>query len=110
MTEKAAKYLADVLRAIDLIEEFSEATPNFYAYQKDLKTKSAIERQLAIVGEAVNQYLKESPKVELSNARKIVDFRNRLIHSYDNVDDSMVWVVLKKHLPTLQQEIEDALS
>ncbi len=106
MTEKAKKYLTDILQAVELIEDFSKESTDFFEYQKDLKTKSAIERQLGIVGEAVNQFRKEEGEIELSHARQIVDFRNRLIHSYDNLDDSIVWAILKKHIPILKEEVQ----
>ena len=109
MTEKAKKYLSDILQAIELINEFSTEVPSFSAYQKDLKSKSAIERQLGIIGEAVNQFRKEE-EIALSHARQMVDFRNRLIHSYDNVDDSIVWVIVKKYLPPLRDEISAYLG
>ncbi|MEM6840674.1 MAG: HepT-like ribonuclease domain-containing protein [Bacteroidota bacterium] len=47
---------------------------------------------------------------ELSHTRQIVDFRNRLIHSYDNIDDTIVWVVIKKHIPTLKEEVQQELG
>lgn len=110
MTEKEKKYLADILHAIKLIEEFTLGIVDFYEYKEDLKTKSAVERQLGIIGEAVNQFRKEKGTVEFGQVRMIVDFRNRLIHSYDSVDDSIVWVILKKHIPVLKREIERELA
>ncbi|MDP5140038.1 MAG: DUF86 domain-containing protein [Spirosomaceae bacterium] len=107
MTERAKKYLLDILQAIELIESFSLEITDFYKYQKDFKTKSAVERQLGIVGEAVNKFRKIEQKVELTHAKQIVDFRNRLIHSYDNVDDTIIWVIIKRHLPTLRDEIQN---
>lgn len=104
MTEQAKKYLSDILAAIELVEEFSKDTPTFQSYQADLKTKSAVERQLEILGEAVNKYSKEPTEFSLSNVPMIVSFRNRLAHNYDNVDDAIVWAVIKKHLPRLKQE------
>ena len=53
MTEQGKKYLFDILRAIELIEEFTETTATFNEYSLDLKTQSAVERQLGIIGEAV---------------------------------------------------------
>jgi uncharacterized protein with HEPN domain len=50
MTEKIKKYLFDILMAIDLVEEFTEGIEDFNNYQNDLKTQSAVERQLAIIG------------------------------------------------------------
>ena len=110
MTEKAKKYLADILGAINLIEDFSKEITDFFEFQADLKTRSAIERQLGIVGEAVNQYRKQEEKQELSATRLIVDFRNRLIHSYDNLDDAIIWAILKKHIPILKEEVAKLLD
>lgn len=58
MTEKAKKYLSDIEIAIGLIEDFLEGVDEFARYQTDEKTKSAVERQLGIVGEAVNKFRK----------------------------------------------------
>ncbi|MEZ4985018.1 MAG: HepT-like ribonuclease domain-containing protein [Saprospiraceae bacterium] len=110
MTEKAKKYLADIRQAIELLERFTGDTTDFFDYQKDLKTKSAVERQLGIIGEAVNKFRKEEENVVLSHTRQIVDFRNRLIHSYDNMDDTMVWAILKRHIPILEKEVGQALE
>jgi len=110
MTERAKKYLVDNLQAIELIENFSREVDSFVSYQNDLKTKSAIERQLGIVGEAVNNFRKEDQSEKLTNARQIVDFRNRLIHSYDNIDDTIVWVILQNHIPILKKEVQAILT
>ncbi len=77
MTEQSKKYLSDIIRAIELVEQFSASTASFQEYQLDLKTQSAIERQLSIIGEAVNNFDKMQPESTLVNARKIVGFRNR---------------------------------
>ena len=58
MMEKSEKYLSDILMAIDLIERFAVDITDFNSYQKDLKTQSAVERQLVILGEALNQLKK----------------------------------------------------
>ncbi len=103
--ERAQKYLSDILIAIDLIDSFVDGINSFSEYEADLKTQSAVERQLGIIGEAVNQYRKEHPEDELGNSKQIVGFRNRIFHSYDSVDNSIVWVILKKYLVPLKAEI-----
>ena len=106
MTERVKKYLSDIVVAIELIEEFTDSSSNFYEYQGDLKTQSAVERQLAIIGEALNKLKKEMPELPVENAGKIIGFRNRLIHAYDNIDNAIVWAIIKKHLPRLKNEIK----
>jgi uncharacterized protein with HEPN domain len=105
MTEQAKKYLSDILIAIELIESFTEGINDFYVYQEDEKTKSAVERQRSIVGEAVNKFRKEEIDYQLTHTQQIVAFRNRIVHVYDSVDDSIVWAILKNHLPTLKSEV-----
>lgn len=97
MTNKAHKYLSDVHRAIALIEDFTKEMPTFNSYKSDLKTKSAVERQLSIIGEAVNNYRKEETEYILTHTKQIVDFRNHLIHAYDSLDDTVVWAILINH-------------
>jgi len=109
MTDKAIKYLSDIQYAISLIDSFMTDITNFGIYQSDQKTQSAVERQLGIIGEAVNKFRQEENAVVLNNAKQMINFRNRLIHSYDNIDISIVWVMLKKHLPKLKREINDLL-
>ena len=69
---------------------------------RDVKTKRAVERGLAIIGEAMNMPTKEDPQLKVESARAIVWMRNRLIHSYDTVDDRIVWEVVRQHLPELK--------
>ncbi|MEZ4944733.1 MAG: HepT-like ribonuclease domain-containing protein [Cyclobacteriaceae bacterium] len=106
MTEKEKKFLSDISNSIDLIERFTKDLKSFAEYQKDLKTKGAVERHLGIIGEAVNKFLKESGTNDLKNASQIISLRNRLIHSYDNVDDSIIWSIITRHLRPLKDEVE----
>ena len=106
MTHSAKKYLEDIAMAIDKIKKFIESCPDFNAYSNDDKTKSAVERQLGIVGEAVNLYSKQSAAFEIQNANQIVSLRNRLVHAYSSVDDTIVWAIVQNHLPALKAEIK----
>ena len=105
MTEKEKKFLSDISTSIELIENFTKDLKSFAEYQKDLKTKGAVERHLGIIGEAVNKFLKESKTNNLKNASQIVSLRNRLIHSYDNVDDSIIWSIVTRLLGPLKDEV-----
>ncbi|MBK9149212.1 MAG: DUF86 domain-containing protein [Flavobacteriales bacterium] len=96
---------ADILRAVKLIEAFlaQGRIDGFEAYTKHAMVKSAVERQLGIIGEAVNQIRKLDPVHPIPEADRIVQFRNRLIHSYDSIDDQFVWPILQKHIPELKR-------
>lgn len=110
MTIKEKKYLSDILIAISRIEQFVADTPTYTIYTSDLKTQSAVERQLAIIGEALNQYDKQPERIELANTRQIVGFRNRLIHAYDSLDDTLVWAIINRHLQPLKEEAETLMK
>jgi uncharacterized protein with HEPN domain len=86
MTDQDRKYLSDILQAIEIIESFTLDHKDFNSYVVDLKTQSVVERQLGILGEAVNKYNKLNKKHPLENTRQIIGFRNRLIHTYDAID------------------------
>lgn len=60
---------------------------------------------MGIIGEAVNKFDILEPSNTLEHARKIVGFRNRLIHTYDAVDSSIIWAIIKRHLSPLKEEV-----
>ena len=112
MLHNSDKYLFDILKAIELIELFLESSTDFHVYVNDLKTKSAVERQLVIIGEAVNKFQKIQPENLnlLLFSKEIINFRNRLVHAYDAIDDSIVWAIKTNHLPNLKIEIQTLIT
>ena len=85
MTIKEKKYLSDMMRAISLIESFTANTRSYTEYTMDLKTQSAVERQLAIIGEALNQYDKQPERISLNNTRTIEGKDRTIIHPGDKL-------------------------
>ena len=84
------KYLYDIQTSINSIEEYLDDKKNFFEYKKNKLLRRGIEREIEIIGEAMNNVLKIQPDCKIENARKIVDTRNWVIHSYDNVDDVVI--------------------
>lgn len=104
-------WLYDILSSINEIESYFIETPKmFEIYQNDLKTKRAVERNIEIIGEAMSRILKENSEIKISNSRKIVDVRNRIIHGYDSVSDDVIWGIVIKNLPVLQKEVAVLLN
>ncbi len=104
-------WLYDILNAITEIDSFfSDRPKEFAAYQNDLRTRRAVERNIEIIGEAMNRILQRNDTIELANSRKIVDTRNRIIHGYDTVSDDIIWGIVINHLPGLKSEIEKLLN
>jgi uncharacterized protein with HEPN domain len=111
MENNIKTWLYDILSSINEIESYFTETPKMFSiYQNDLKTKRAVERNIEIIGEAMSRILKENTAIVISNSRKIVDVRNRIIHGYDSVSDDVIWGIVIKNLPVLQKEVEGLLN
>jgi uncharacterized protein with HEPN domain len=110
MTEQAKKYLVDIISAIDYISLFTQNISTFEDYLADIKTQSAVERQLSILGEAVKNFETQEPTSKLVNSQQIVGFRNRLVHAYDSIDNSIVWTIIQRYLEPLKQDAVNILS
>jgi uncharacterized protein with HEPN domain len=105
------KYLFDIQQAGDLLLQFTKGK-SFADYSADPLLRSAVERQFEIVGEALNQLLRFEPALasRISDTRRIISFRNRLIHGYDSLADDVVWGVLETNLPVLLHEVRTLLD
>lgn len=106
MNNKINAWFEDILRSIDEIFEFLPEKRDFFEFKKDLKTKKAIERNIEIIGEAVNRIVKEkNSDIKIENAKKIIGTRNRIAHEYDSISDEVIWTIVIRELPNLKNEI-----
>jgi uncharacterized protein with HEPN domain len=110
MEKEIKVWLSDIKQAILEIDQFLPEQKVFQDFQKDLKTQRAIERNIEIIGEAVNRILSHNSKIEISNSRKIVDTRNRISHGYDSVSEDIIWAIVIRDIPKLKIEIENLLN
>lgn len=105
------KTLEDILSAISEIDSFFETRSKRYeVYLSDVCLRRAVERNVTIIGEAMNRLLKLAPDIEITAARRIVDTRNYVIHGYDSVTDDIMWGIIIRHLPLLKAEVEKLLE
>lgn len=102
MKREIKKYLFDIKISIDTINEFLGEKRNFFEYQENKLLRRGIEREIEIIGEAINGILKIDQSIKIENARQIVDTRNWVIHGYDKVDDVVMWGIVSNHLPKLK--------
>ena len=77
-------------------------------YKSDEYLRAAVERKFIVIGEALSRLEKiDSQWVgKITEFRKIVGFRNILVHGYEMIDDQIVWQTIASHLPTLRSEVE----
>lgn len=100
------KSLYDIKLSIEEIDSyFVSRQKSYQEYKRDIILRRAIERNLEIIGEAMNRILKEDPSFTIENARRIVGLRNQIIHGYDSISDESIWGIVINHLPKLKVEI-----
>ena len=111
MDRKLKKYLEDIRLAIEDIESFLAQRPRIYSiFLEDSMFRRAIEREIGIIGEAMNQILKLDPNISITDARKIVGTRNYVIHAYDTLRPDMIWDIVINDIPILKEEVNALLS
>ena len=112
MDERILKWLFDIKLAIAEIESyFEKEEKNFFKYKNNIMLKRAVERDLEIIGEAMNRILKKDETFikKIKEAKAIIGLRNQVIHAYDSISDENIWSVLISHLPKLKTEIENLI-
>ena len=111
MNDQTRKNLIDILQAAEEIQEFVRGL-DFKAYQSNVVTQRAVERDFEIIGEALNRIKNTDRELleEISEHQRIIGFRNILIHGYDTVDETIVWQAVTNHLPILVGEIKELLG
>ena len=103
-------YLYDIQQAAALVAQFTDGR-NFDEYLADIMFRSAVERQFEIIGEAMRQLSKLDAALaeRISEHRRIIAFRNILIHAYGQIDHESVWATVQTDLPVLRREVDELL-
>jgi len=111
MQHEAKKYLEDVAQAADAIVQFT-AGKTLADYMEDPLLRAAVERKFEIIGEALVRLSKSDASVveRITEYKRIIAFRNVLIHGYNNVDDLLVWGVVESKLAALRRDVATLLS
>ena len=80
------KCLLDIQESVNSIEDYLGEKRNFNEYKNNKFLRMAIEREFEIIGEATNR-IKKVQKIDIQFHKQMIGLRNKIIHSYDNVDD-----------------------
>ncbi len=110
MQREINKYLFDIQTALDNIEAYVGQPKLFETFKGNLMLQQAVERNLEIIGEAVNSLLKIDPEIKITSARRMVDTRNKIIHGYDEIQPEQIWNIIINHLHILKNEVETLLN
>ena len=106
MNNKYYQSVHDILDSINRIDDFIGFPKIFEKYKKDIYLRQVVERNLEIIGEAIKRVLDIDDQIKITNARKIINARNKISHGYDEIDDEQIWNIIINHLPLLKTEVE----
>jgi len=110
MQPEIKKYLYDIQEACRKLDAFTKRR-SLDNYLADEMLRSAVERQFEIVGEALSRLHKVDANLAggIPDFRRIIAFRNILIHGYATIRNDTVWGVVQTDLPVLSSHIKELL-
>lgn len=110
MPHDPERYLHDMLDSCRYLVEFTAGRTK-QDYIRDRAFRSALERELQIIGEALLQLEKTAPETaqRITEYRRIIGFRHILVHAYRSLEPDTVWTIVEEKLPVLMNEIEELM-
>ena len=105
-------YLFDIAEACRLVMQFTKGQ-SAERFATDPMVRSAVERQLEIVGEALSQALRYHSALladRIPEAPRIIAFRNQLAHGYASVAEDIVWAIVEREVPALGCKVSSLLE
>lgn len=110
MSIEQEKLLVDVQLALRKIDFHLQSKRDWSLFNSNITIQSAVKYEFAIIGEAIYELLKLKPDFELTDSKKIIGFRNKMVHEYDAIDNVQVWNVVVTYLPRLEAEVAALLK
>jgi len=111
MPPEARKLLADMLNAAEAVQHFV-AGKTLDNLRIDDVLRSSVYFKFVIMGEALAKLRRSFPTVadQITESRRIVAFRNQIIHGYGLIDDEITWRIIEAKVPVLVQELVALLA
>lgn len=83
-----------------------------HVYVQTTTPTYAVNWLLVVLGEALNVALREDEALEeaIPDGRAAIGLRNRIVHGYDSVDDTIIWDIATTYVPRIQNQIEAVLG
>lgn len=111
MRPESAKYLEDILEAADRISSYTrDKTKEQYMETPELR--DAVQWNFAVIGEALGQLHNIDPEMaeRITEWRRIIAFRNQLIHGYGVIKNGITWDIIERKVPTLRLDVRSLLG
>jgi uncharacterized protein with HEPN domain len=111
MQPESAKFLGDILEGAERVADYTRGkTQADYLASRDLR--DAVQWNFVVIGEALGQLHKLDPQTaeQISEWRRIIAFRNQLIHGYGVIKNEITWDIIEKKLSVLQADVRRLLN
>ena len=95
---------------LEIIEKHLSNTTNYSSFSNNILVQDAVQRRLAIIGEALWKITKLKLVINITDLQKIIGFRHILIHDYDRIETPTIWLIVTKNLQLLKMETETILK
>jgi uncharacterized protein with HEPN domain len=106
LKNRILKSIEDIVNCINEIDVFFEPEgKKFELFYTNKLLRKAIERNLEIIGESANRIRNADDSISITNIKQIINLRNLIIHSYDNINYEVIWAIVINDLPKLKTEI-----
>lgn len=104
------KYLYDITNCCEFVLELTKGK-TVDDYKNDRAFRSALERELQIIGEAMLRLdtVSRETAEKISQHRSIIGFRHVLVHGYDSLDPYTVWNVIETKIAALLRQARELL-
>ena len=108
LRKEILKYILDIESVIDELDQIiTMHNADYNIFSSSFMAIRAVERDLMIIGEAINKILKSEPEINISSAKHIIGLRNMIVHAYDSIDPTTLWRTLIKDIPVLKNDIAE---
>lgn len=106
MKPELAKRLRDALDCCDQIIATTSGK-SFRDYLEDRTLRSSVERELTVIGEALNHARRLDPALveRIPRLHQGIAMRHRIVHGYDEIDDELVWIATQKRVPEMRMQL-----
>ena len=106
---RAPKLLEDIRSAADFVKTATDGLA-LQEFKQNRLLRQAVERNFEIIGEAMRRLEKDDTAARITDYRRIIAFRNVLIHGYDVIDPAIVWSAVEVDLAPLLADVQALLN
>ena len=110
MSKEIKTYYEDIQFSIDRIELHLSAIKSFSEYKTAITVNDAVERRLAIIGEALWRIDGLDKQAPVTDKKRIIGLRHILTHDYDLISPEIIWKIIENNLPLLKEEVSKILN